>query len=294
MIKAVDVSANSFFPQFAKRFSRFGYWRFLGAKWEKQARAGWTVESLLSVMDRANVAMAGLVAFWASSAANGEDCYIAADELAPILKAHPGRFFGIAGLNPLLPPNHRYYAPRYLERAVKELGFKGGHLALHWFDVGPADKRLYPVYEKCLDLDVPIVIPLGAAPPRSGATTVAEPVLLDPVIGDFPELRIAGQRIGYPWERESVYLARNNPNFCIVADSPAPSHWSPDFVGFIKLGRFPKYDAGSDQIMWGSDFPMQEPDTSRRQLEQLGFNESMMAQLLRDNAVLIFKLDVRD
>ena len=72
-------------------------------------------------------------------------------------------------------------------------------------------------HEKCLELGVPIVMPLGAAPPRSGARSVAEPHLLDPVIGDFLELSIVGQSIGYPRERESVYLARNNANFSVLA-----------------------------------------------------------------------------
>jgi predicted TIM-barrel fold metal-dependent hydrolase len=290
MVKAIDASMNAFFPQFAKRSSRFGYWKFLGPRWEQLARVGWTVDVMIAAMDRADVKMAGLVAFSAANSTNGADCFISAEELAPIFQAHPGRFFGIAGLNPLLPPGHAYHAPRYLERAVKGLGFRGGHLALHWFDMSPGDKRLYPIYEACMDLDVPIVIPLGAAPPRSGGRTVAEPVMLDPIIGDFPELHIVGQRIGYPWERESVYLARNNPNFSIAADWPEPPYWSPDLIAFIKQGRFPKYDAGSDQIMWGSDFPMQEPAKSRQQLEQLGFNDSMVAQILHDNAVRVFKL----
>lgn len=293
MIKAIDVAVNAFLPPFAARFSKFGYWRFLGAEWEKKARQGWAVESLLESMNRANIEMAGLVAFYASSEANGEDCFISAEELAPILAAHSKRLFGLVGLNPLLTSAHRYFAPRYLERAVAEHKFKAAHLALHWFDISPGDKRLYPIYEKCLELDVPVVIPLGMAPPRSGARTVVEPVLLDPVIGDFPELRIVGQRGGFPWEREAVYLSRNNLNFSVIGDWPVPQHWSSDFVGFIKQGRFPKFDAGSDQAMWGSDFPMQEPADSRRQLEQLGFSEKILAQLLRDNAIRIFKLPVR-
>ena len=155
------------------------------------------------------------------------------------------------------PLQDEYYAPRYIERAVKEFGFKAAHLALHWFGMQPNDKRLYPIYEKCLELGVPIVMPLGAAPPRSGARSVAEPHLLDPVIGDFLELSIVGQSIGYPWERESVYLARNNANFSVLADSPAPEHWIADFVGFIKQGRFPKHDAGAIRYV-GPGFPFKD------------------------------------
>ena len=87
-----------------------------------------------------------------------------------------------------------------------------------------------------------------------------------------------------------MFLARNNPNFSIAADWPAPKHWAADFRNFIQQGRFPKFDAGSDQVMWASDFPMQQPDESRAQLEGLGLSDAISVQLLRDNALRIFKL----
>lgn len=293
MVKAIDVCVNPFFPDFRKKYERFGYWKFLGPDWQKKAQQGWTAEGLIQAMDQAQIEMAGLVAFCAANSFNGQDCFIPAQDLRPILESFPKRFFGIVGVNPFLQVSDEYFAPRYLEHAVKELGFKAAHLALHWYDMEPGDKRLYPIYEKCLELDIPIVLPLGAAPPRSGARSTAEPHLLDPVIGDFLELRIVGQSVAYPWERESVYLARNNGNFSILADSPSPQHWIADFVGFIKQGRFPKHDAGSDQVMWGSSFPFKDPAQSRAQFDGIGFSETIAAQLLRENATRIFKLAVQ-
>jgi predicted TIM-barrel fold metal-dependent hydrolase len=291
-IKAIDACVYPYFREFADKFRHLGYWKFLASQLPADALDGTTVDVLIQAMAQAEVEMAGLVSFWSLSTANGDECSIKAEDLLPILKAHPKRFFGIVGLNPLLPVGNECFAPRYLKRAVQELDFKAAHLGLHWYGMSPSDKRLYPIYETCLELDIPIVLPLGAAPPRSGARTCAEPLLLDPVIGDFPELRIVGQSVGYPWERESVYLARNNANFSVLADSPQPRHWIPDLVGFIKQGRFPKYDAGSDQVMWGSNFPFTDPAESRRQFATIDFSDTISSQLLRDNAARIFKLSV--
>jgi predicted TIM-barrel fold metal-dependent hydrolase len=293
-IKAIDACVYPYFREFSEKFCHLGYWKFLASQLPPDALDGTTVDFFIQAMDQAEVEMAGLVSFWALSSAGGSESSIKAEDLVPILKAHSKRLFGIVGLNPLLPVGNEYFAPRYLRRAVKELGFKAAHIGLHWFGISPNDKKLYPIYETCLELDIPLVLPLGAAPPRSGASTCAEPLLLDPVIGDFAELRIVGQSVGYPWERESVYLARNNANFSVLADSPQPQHWIPDFVGFIKQGRFPKYDAGSDQIMWGSNFPFVDPAESRRQFAAIDFNDTVSAQLLRENAVRIFKLAVGD
>lgn len=283
-MRAIDPAVYALLPEFEERIRALGPAGLVGIGTEASL---FSLDSLRTTMEEADVERVGLVAFWSSM----PGCFVTADELAPLIARRGGSLFGIVGLNPLLPFEDEHYAPRYLDRAVKELGFKGAHVALHWWGLPPNDKRLYPIYDACLELDVPVVLPLGMAPPRSGARSVAEPHLLDPVIGDFPQLRIVGQRAGYPWEREAVYLARNNEHFAVLADWPAPQHWPPDLVAFIKQGRFPKHDAGSDQAMWGSNFPFTTPADSRRALEALGFGDEMLAQLLRDNAIRIFKLD---
>jgi uncharacterized protein len=286
-MNAVDPAVHAFLPEFSERIEAFGRDRLVGAGAPDLV---FSAPDLLAAMAEAGVERAGLVAFSAADARTGEECFVAADELAPALERGGGRFFGLVGLNPLLPFEHERYAPRYLSRAVRRLGFKAAHVALHCYGLAPNDKRLYPLYDTCVALDVPIVLPLGMAPPRVGARSVAEPHLLDPVIGVFPDLRIVGQRVGYPWEREAVYLARNNANFSVLADWPAPEHWPPDLVAFIKQGRFPKHDAGSDQALWGSNFPFADPAGSRRALEGLGFAEEVLTQLVRDNAVRMFNL----
>ena len=173
MIQAIDVCVNPFFPQFRNQYTRLGYWKFFGGSLHQMAQEGWDVELLLRSMDAANVEMAGLVAFSAANPVNGDDCFIPAEKLKPIIDSHPRRFFGLVGVNPLAGFQSVQFAPRYIERAVKDLGFKAVHLALHWFDMQPGDKRLYPIYEKCLELGVPIVMPLGAkCAPAFGSTGV--------------------------------------------------------------------------------------------------------------------------
>ena len=101
MIQAIDVCINPFFPEFKDKYSRFGYWKFLDGGAYQKAQKSWTVEKLIQSMDEASVD-GGLVAFCASSPANGEDCFIPAASLKPILDSHSGRLFGIVGVNPLL------------------------------------------------------------------------------------------------------------------------------------------------------------------------------------------------
>src|SRR6185437_9794193 len=76
MIKSIDVCVNPYFSKFKDKYLRPGFWKFLGPEWQKQAEKGWSEKELLSAMEQANVEMTGLVAFCASSPANGEDCFI--------------------------------------------------------------------------------------------------------------------------------------------------------------------------------------------------------------------------
>jgi predicted TIM-barrel fold metal-dependent hydrolase len=287
-VKAVEPAVHAFLTDFDERIKAYGEERLAGAGAPSLVS---TVDELLSAMTEADVERTGLVAFSAADGRTGEECFVTADELAPLLERYAPSFFGLVGLNPLLPFENERYAPRYLTHAVHDLGFKAAHVALHWFGLAPNDKRLYAIYDTCIALDVPVVLTLGMAPPRVGARSVAEPHLLDPVIGDFPDLRIVGQHVGFPWERETVYLARNNGDFSVLADSPSPEHWPADLVAFIRQGRFPKYDAGSDQAMWGSNYPFQRPAASRAALQAIGFADEMLGQLLRDNAIRIFSLE---
>ena len=215
---------------------------------------------------------------------------MSADELAPLLERHAPSFFGLVGVNPLLPSSTSATAPATWCTPCGISALRPPTSPSRLFGLAPNDKRLYPIYDTCVAVDVPVVLRLGMAPPRIGALSVAEPHLLDHVIGDFPGLRIVGQHVGFPWEREAVYLARKNSVFSVLADSPGPEHWPPDLTAFIRQGRFPKFDAGSDQAMWGSNHPFQRPLASRDALEAIGFADEMLAQLLRENAVRVFSL----
>jgi predicted TIM-barrel fold metal-dependent hydrolase len=51
---------------------------------------------------------------------------------------------------------------------------------------------------------------------------------------------------------------------------------------------------GSDKILWATDFPLQEPENSLKEIDALGLSPEIRRKLVRDNAIKMFKLGVGD
>jgi len=221
MAKIIDVSVN-FRPH-----TEVGIYDYLGIPREEARMVD--PEWIIPEMDRAGVAMAGLVANVSADGIGGQILFTHVDEVAPVVAAHPDRFFGWVGINPL----EGMKTLRYIDYGIKELGFKGVHVYPHWFGYPVNDRIYYPIYAKCAELEVPIALQVGTNTPRSGAKCVGRPILLDDVAHHFPELKLIGLHIGTPWTHEMTMLAQNYDNVYIIADAHPPRGWDQCLVDYI-------------------------------------------------------------
>jgi predicted TIM-barrel fold metal-dependent hydrolase len=74
------------------------------------------------------------------------------DLLARIVQAHPTRFFGLATLSPI----DGMRGVRELERLVREEKVQGMHVGALYNNLPASDRRYYPLYAKCAELDIPV------------------------------------------------------------------------------------------------------------------------------------------
>jgi len=116
------------------------------------------------------------------------------EEVLQYTQRYPDRFVGLAGYNPYRITE----SLREIEIAVKQYGFKGVYVHIYGFDIPLHDRKMYPLYAKCVELDVPVSLQVGhvleAMPSDCG-----RPIYLDRVACDFPELKIVGAHTGWPW-----------------------------------------------------------------------------------------------
>jgi hypothetical protein len=146
-------------------------------------------------------------------------------EIARICRRHPERLIPFVGLDP-----RREGALEIFEVAVKEWGMRGLKLdpAGGWY---PNDRKYYPLYEKASELTTPIVFHTGATVPPF-RNIYAQPIYLDDLTIDFPNVVVIAAHMGFGWWRElasmiekksnlftdfsgwQVYAMRSFPNFC--------------------------------------------------------------------------------
>lgn len=243
-------------------------------------------EAYIAEMDRNGVAMAGVIANTVQNGVRGELLQTHVDEVYPVLQKYPDRFFGWVGIDPL----SGMATLRYIEYAVRELGFKGVHVYPHWFGVPINDRTYWPIYAKCCELDVPITLQVGRQSPRSGAKLCARPQWLEDAAYDFPELRLIGLHIGVPMDYEMTSAAIGHENVYIIADAHPPSTWSQHFVDYIAQRGFINID-GMRKVMWGTDWPVQTITQSLQEVRALDLPPEAQEGLLGENAIRILRLD---
>lgn len=241
-----------------------------------------TAETFVERLDRAGIDHAFLIAVKAGSAQQNISRRISYDVVADVISKYPDRFSGLAGVD----PTEGMAGLRELERAVKDLGFVGAHLYPHWFEMAPDNARYYPIYAKCCELDIPIQMQVGHCLRYSAERplqSVGRPILLDTIACHFPELKLVGIHIGWPWVEEMISVAYKHPNVYIGSDAYGPRHWSQAFVQFIDSW-------GSKKVLFGTDFPVIDHERARQEIAGLEIRPESRKRFLRNNAIDLYRL----
>jgi predicted TIM-barrel fold metal-dependent hydrolase len=173
-----------------------------------------------------------------------------------------------------------------LEEAVKEYGFVGAHLYPHWCELPPDHAKYYPYYAKCCELDIPIMMQVGhnlVYSRERRLPSVGRPITLDQVAIDFPELKLIGIHIGVPWTAEMISMCWKHENVYTAGDAYAPKYWPKEFVHYAN-------SYGKHKVLFGTDWPVIDPERAVQEIEALGFRDDAKQMLMRDNALRVFNL----
>jgi predicted TIM-barrel fold metal-dependent hydrolase len=282
-VGAIDTVLNYEFGEFERTGWSANFIRNkIGAE-EDRIKAV-TVDSMLEKMDQAGVEHAFLIAVKAGSAMTTINRRIPYETVAELCRKYPDRFSGLAGVD----PTEGMHGLRELERGVKDFGFVGAHLYPHWLELPPDHARYYPIYAKCCELDIPIQMQVGHCLRYSDERplkSVGRPITLDTIACDFPDLKLVGIHIGWPWTEEMIAVAYKHRNVFIGTDAYAPKHWDSKFVHFLNT-------FGQDKVIFGTDFPVIDIGRARKEFDELDIREGPYRKVLRDNAIKLYNLDM--
>lgn len=248
----------------------------------EELRQGVEMDTYVEKMDRAGIGTSLLVAPRCGDLRVQHSYSVPYERIAQYCEAYPGRFAGIAGID----PSRIVPGVEELRMAVEELGFVGAHLYPHWFERSPDDAIYYPFYEKCCELNVPIMMQIGHCLDYRRdriLPSVGRPITLDRVAIDFPELTIIGIHLGWPWTEEMIAMCFKHNNVYMAGDAYAPSHWPAEFVHYLNSW-------GQDKVLFGTDWPVIDPERAIAEIDQLDLREVPKRKMLRDNALRVFRL----
>ena len=125
---------------------------------------------------------------------------------------------------------------RALEDIVRNHGIHGFRTSSLYTGLPASDRRYYPLYAKCVELDIPVRIYTAMSYANDRPYDLGHPRHLDQVAMDFPELRIVAGLSGWPWVNEMVGLLRRHPNLYADTASHRPRHFR---VTRLRLGNVP-------------------------------------------------------
>jgi predicted TIM-barrel fold metal-dependent hydrolase len=194
---------------------------------------------------------------------------------------HPDRFITSWGVD----PNRGMKGVRDLVQAYETIGIKAATAfpAGCYPQVPINDKKFFPYYAKCVELDIPICVCTGIPGPRVPAAC-QETMLIDEVCWYFPELKFVMRHGAEPWADLAVKLMLKWPNLYYSTSAFAPRYYPKDIVDYANT-------RGADKVMYAGYFPMGlSLERIFRELPNVGFKDEVWPKFLRENAVRVFQL----
>lgn len=202
-------------------------------------------------------------------------------EALEIVRRYPERLKGSLAVD----PNQGMACVRELERAHAG----GGVVAAQFMPailkppVPINSKRAYPVYAKCIELDIPIFVNGGVPGPRVPMES-QYPGLVDEVAYDLPELRFVFRHGCEPWVDLTVKLLLKWPNLYYSTTGFAPKYYPREIIEFANR-------RGSEKIIYGGYYPWGlELERIFTELPQLPLDEAVWPHFLYGNAARVLKL----
>ncbi len=198
------------------------------------------------------------------------------------LKRYPDRFFVSYEAN----PNLGMEEVRKIKRLHEDYGIK----AVTAFPSGLCpqvplgDKKWYPIYAACVELDIPFCPCVGVPGPRLPMAP-QHVEQLDEICWFFPELKIVMRHGAEPWTELAVKLMLKYPNLYYMTSAFAPKHYPKAIIDYANT-------RGADKIMYAGYFPMGlSLDRIFKDMPEVPFKDEVWPKFLRENAIKVFKLE---
>lgn len=241
------------------------------------------MEETVAEMDRAGVEFAVFQAslYYHSDRKGLED---RVQEHYDIIQKYPSRF---AHVGTILPPRQgpgTYWDllenPRILEEHKERYGIQGVHILPSPWGTPPNDKWFYPLFAKCVELNLMVFTYIGMPGPL-WPTYPNYPLHLDDVAIAFPDLTIVGHHIGDPWPGMMAHLAAKHPNLYVCTSAWSPKRYPPELLEFMRGGWHGQ--KGAEKVIFGTDYPLLNLEKAVNDARNLDLPDDVLEKFMYSN-----------
>lgn len=241
---------------------------YLFPDYTERTGRGTTMDEIVADMDEAGIEK-GILAIDPSNPK---------DEGLKGVEKYPEKFYAYCMVN----PHDGMKAVRSFESAVKNCNVKALHIFPALVQLPHNDKRMYPLYAKCIELDIPITMNVGIPGPLYQGW-VQDPIHLDEVCWFFPELKIVMTHGGEPWQALCVKLMVKWPNLYYMTSAFTPRHYPQEIVYYMNT-------RGADKVMFATGYPLIDFRRAMTEVKDLPLKDNVWPKFLRENAKKVFKI----
>ena len=179
---------------------------------------------------------------------------------------------------------------REARRLIKDFGVKGFkfHPIIQGFF--PNDRDVYPLYEVIAEARLPALFHTGQTGIGAGMTgggglklKYGNPMYLDDVAADFPDMPIVLAHPAVPWQEEQLSVALHKPNVYIDLSGWSPKYFEAKLVQYANTLL-------KNKVLFGSDNPVILPDRWIADFEKLPIKPEVRPLIMKENAVRLLRL----
>jgi len=175
-------------------------------------------------------------------------------------------------------------------RLIADWGVRGFKFHPPMQDFHPGDRMCWPLYEVIAEHGLVALFHTGHSGMGTGMKggggvrlKYGQPMLVDDVAVDFPDMKIILAHPSWPWTDESLSMALHKENVFIDLSGWSPKYFPKQVVQYANTQLKRK-------MLFGSDFPLITPDKWMKDAEEAGFREEVMPLILKENAAKLLGL----
>ena len=171
-----------------------------------------------------------------------------------------------------------------LKNRVERDGFRGAAIDPYLARIPADHRRFYPIYAKCCELSIPIVITTGPATLVRGAVMEDSAVChIDRVACDFPDLKIIISHGGYRYVSETIMVVQRNANVYLDIAEYEQQPFSEKYIEAANT-------IISDKVIFSSAAPFMDFQEQIALYRSLPFTPEVLEKVMYRNACRILGL----